>query len=142
MTCLQNTCVGFCLGALGSGAVFVVTWLFFGLFGRVLGRVFRDWVDHFSSSPGAAWDQSIDLCHFKAFKTSLPLCVLPRPLLKPWRPKGSLPDCRRSVAFDALVGCGGACSEFLTRFVVLKGSTFFEVGRLNLRSTSPPSMTW
>ena len=54
MTCLQNTCVGFFLGALGSGVVFVVTWLFFGLFGRVLGRVFRDWVDHFSSSLGAA----------------------------------------------------------------------------------------
>ena len=53
VTCLQNECVGFCLGALGSGAVFVVTWLF----GRVLGRVFRDWVDHFSSSLGAAWDQ-------------------------------------------------------------------------------------
>ena len=52
MTCLQNTCVRFL--ALGFGAVFVVTWLFFGLFGWVLGRVFRDWVDHFSSSLGAA----------------------------------------------------------------------------------------
>ena len=38
MTCLQDTCVGFFLGALGSGVVLVVMWLFFGLFGWVLCR--------------------------------------------------------------------------------------------------------
>ena len=93
--CLQNTCVGFFLGALGSGVVFVVTWLFFGLFVRVLGRVFRDWVDHFSLSLGAAWDQPIDLCHFIPFKINFPLCVLPRPLLKPWRPSRTRSQRRR-----------------------------------------------